>query len=423
MLERNVCAYYIRLLKEELVPALGCTEPIAIAFAAARAREVLGCMPERMLVRCSGNIIKNVKGVIVPTTHDMKGIETSAILGAIVGRSDKKLEVLTGATPEDIAQTRRLLEQKICTVELAEGVSNLFISVHAYAGWEEAVVEVRDGHTHITRIEKNHQILFQEDAAQDGEGAEQQVEMNLQDIFTFAMTAPLDQLTPVLDMQIECNSKIAQEGLKGAFGCGVGATLLACYGSDIRTRARAMPAAGSDARMGGCVLPVVINSGSGNQGMTVSLPVIEYARELDVPQEKLYRALILSNLTAIYIKSGIGKLSAFCGAVSAGCAAGAAIVWLRGGDFDACCRTIINTLANTAGIVCDGAKPSCAAKIASSVDAAILAGDMALRGKVFGYGEGLVEENADTTIHNIMRLGKCGMKETDVEILHMMIGQ
>ena len=423
MLDKCTCEHYTALLQEELVPALGCTEPIAIAFAAARAREVLGCMPERLIVQCSGNIIKNVKGVIVPTTGNMKGIDTSAILGSIVGHSEKKLEVLTGATAEDIQLTKELVAKKICQVELIRDVSNLFIIVRAFAGEHEALVEVQDGHTHITRVEKDHVPLYEEKTASAQADSSDKPKMDLQSIFQFATEGDLESLIPTLDRQIQCNTRIAEEGLKGTYGCGVGATLVANYGNNVRTMARAMPAAGSDARMGGCVLPVVINSGSGNQGMTVSLPVITYAKELGVSQDKLYRALTLSNLTAIYIKSGIGKLSAFCGVVGAGCAAGAAVTWLRGGDYDAVCRTIINTLANTSGIVCDGAKASCAAKIASAVDAALFSGDMALSGRVFGCGEGLVAEDADATVRNIMRLGKVGMKETDIEILHMMIGQ
>ena len=423
MLDKNTCERYTALLQEELVPALGCTEPIAIAFAAARAREVLGCMPQRLVVQCSGNIIKNVKGVIVPTTGNMKGIDTSAILGALAGDSEKKLEVLSGVTSEDIEKTKQLVAEKICQVELIRDVSNLYIIVRAIAGEHEALVEVQDSHTHITRIEKDHEVLYEDKPASAHTNSASGPEMDLESIFQFALQGDLTDLIPVLDRQIQCNTRIAEEGMKGTYGCGVGASIKVNYGDSVRSMARAMPAAGSDARMGGCVLPVVINSGSGNQGMTVSLPVITYAKELGVSQETLYRALVLSNLTAIYIKSGIGKLSAFCGAVGAGCAAGAAITWLRGGDYDAVCRTIINTLANTSGIVCDGAKASCAAKIASAVDAALFAGDLALAGKAFGDGEGLVAEDADATVRNIMRLGRDGMKETDIEILHMMIGQ
>lgn len=423
MLTPAAAERYTALLREELVPALGCTEPIAVAFTAAKAREVLGRMPERLVVQCSGNIIKNVKGVIVPTTGDMKGIDTSAVLGALVGGSERKLEVLTAATPADIERTKQLLAQGMCKVELIGGVDNLYIIVHAYAGKDEAVVEVQNSHTHITRITKNGETLYSTGETASHGGGEGALAMSLADVFEYARTVDLSLLKDVLDKQIECNTRIAEEGLSGAYGCGVGACLVKVLGSDVRTMARALPAAGSDARMGGCVLPVVINSGSGNQGMTASLPVIAYAKALGVSREQLYRALVLSNLTAIYIKSGIGKLSAFCGVVGAGCAAGAAVVWLRGGDFAAICRTIVNTLADTAGIVCDGAKPSCAAKIASAVDAALLAGDLALEGRAFGCGEGLVAGDADATVRNIMRLGRDGMRETDLEILHMMIGE
>lgn len=416
---------YVAILQEDLVPALGCTEPIAIAFAAAKAREVLGSFPEHIAVACSGNIIKNVKGVTVPTTGNMKGVETSAILGAVGGVADKKLEVLSEIQPEHIERTRQLLTQDMCDVALLEGVSGLDIIVTMTAGGHRALVELLDGHTHIVRIEKDDETLYSS-AQHVGTAPEASTDytlLNLQDIYEFANTVAIEDVRAILDRQIDYNMAIAQEGLEQPYGANVGSTLLKYYGDDIKIRARAYPAAGSDARMSGCVLPVVTNSGSGNQGITVCVPVVLYADALGVSEDVKYRALVLSNLIAIYQKVGLGKLSAYCGAVSAACGSGAAITYLTGGDFDAISRTITNTLGNISGMVCDGAKSSCAAKIASAMDAAILGHLMSLDKQAFGAGEGLVMDNVEATIHSVGRMGRVGMHETDVEILNIMIGK
>ena len=412
---------YLAILREEIVPALGCTEPIAIAYASAKARSVLGRLPEHITVKCSGNIIKNVKAVIVPTTGDMKGIETSAVLGAVGGNPDKKLEVLVDVTEEDLALTRELLKKKICSVELIEGVSSLQIIVEMTAGEDSSLVEIAFSHTNIVRIEHNGELLFKKGLTVQNATETDRSLLNLKDIYTFATTVNIEDVADLMERQVDCNLKIAREGLSNKYGANVGATILEHYGDDVRNRARAFPAAGSDARMNGCVLPVMINSGSGNQGMTVSLPVEVYAEELEVTREKKIRALVLSNLIGIYQKNELGKLSAYCGAVSAAVGAGAAIAYLNNASYDVIEETIVNTLGNVSGIVCDGAKASCAAKIASSVDAAILAYHMASERRGFHNGEGLVKESAEKTLKSYGRMGREGMRATDVEILRIML--
>ena len=420
-MDQHVYNEYLAILREEIVPALGCTEPIAIAYASAKARSVLGCLPEHITVKCSGNIIKNVKAVIVPTTGDMKGIETSAVLGAVGGNPDKKLEVLVDVTEEDLALTRELLKKKICSVELIEGVSSLQIIVEMTAGNESSLVEIAFSHTNIVRIEHNGALLFKKGLSVQNATETDRSLLNLKDIYTFATTVNLEDVADLMERQVDCNLKIAREGLSNKYGANVGSTILEHYGDDVRNRARALPAAGSDARMNGCVLPVMINSGSGNQGMTVSLPVEVYAEELEVTREKKIRALVLSNLIGIYQKNELGKLSAYCGAVSAAVGAGAAIAYLNNASYEVIEETIVNTLGNVSGIVCDGAKASCAAKIASSVDAAILAYHMASERRGFHSGEGLVKENAEKTLKSYGRMGREDMRATDVEILRIML--
>lgn len=420
----SVNEQYIQILREELIPALGCTEPIAIAYASARATKLLGKTPEHIVAKCSGNIIKNVKGVVVPNAGGMKGIETAAIIGAIGGNSDRKLETLAEVTEADIQKTKELLQQKdYCDVKLLQSGINLHIIMEVSAGEDTVTVEIADEHTNIIREQKNDTILYQSEAkTSDKPQSTDRSCLNVQDIIEFANTIDVEKVKDILDRQISYNTKISEEGLTHDYGARVGKTLLSVYGDeDVKIRAKARAAAGSDARMSGCVLPVVINSGSGNQGMTVSLPVIEYARDLKVSQEKLYRALLVSNLIAIHQKTLIGRLSAYCGAVSAACGSGAAITYLKDGTYQNICDTITNTLANVSGIVCDGAKSSCAAKIASSVDAALLGHYMAMEHDSFQAGDGLVKTEVEGTIQSIGRLGKEGMKETDVEILNIMI--
>lgn len=439
MVSENVRSAYSAILNEELVPALGCTEPIAVAYAAARAREILGRMPEGLCVRCSGNIVKNVKGVRVPNTGGLKGIAAAAVAGVVGGDASRRLEVLEGVRPDQLEEVRRLLAGGYCEVSLAEGVENLFIEAEAFDGDDTAVVRIEGSHTNITLASRNGESVRHSVAAPEagrkpesrGDAtAGPRVEggalasgaglLNIRDILEYAETADLSDVERVLADQIEMNRAISDEGLNHAWGAQVGKTLLKTRGTDVRVRAAARPAAGSDARMSGCSLPVVINSGSGNQGMTVSLPVVEYALELGVPRERLIRALALSNLVAIRQKIRIGKLSAYCGAVSAACGSGAGIAFLRCGGYREICDTIANTLGNVGGIVCDGAKPSCAAKIATAVEAAVLAQDLAFEGRAFADGEGLVSEDVERTIENIGTLGREGMRETDKVILRIM---
>lgn len=425
MLEQATYQTYVNILNNELVPALGCTEPIAIALAAAKARQALGVMPERITAACSGNIIKNAKGVIVPTTGNMKGIDTSAVLGAVAGDPALDLEVLSKVGPADLEETRRLLAQGICTVELLDTPARLHILITMSGGGHTALAEIRDEHTNLIRLERDGDVLLQKEETAVQETPEDNVldSLNLADILEFANTVNLDDVRLALSRQVEFNTRIAQEGMTHVYGGRVGATLMRHYGGDVRVRARAMAAAGSDARMGGCVLPVVINSGSGNQGITCSVPIVVYAQYLGASEETMYRALVVSNLVALLQKRGIGRLSAFCGAVCAACGSGAGITYLHGGDYETIGRTITNTLANVSGIVCDGAKGSCAAKIAASVDAAILAHEMSMDGNTFGAGEGLVKESVEQTIASIGRMAAEGMRETDAEILKIMIDQ
>ena len=420
-MDKNLYQGYVKILHNELIPALGCTEPIAIAFGAAKARAVLGQFPDRIKMRCSGNIIKNVMGVTVPNSGGLRGIDAAATLGVVGGDADRELEVLEGITQEDIEQTKRLVAEGFCQCDLQEDVENLYIVASAVKGEHSAEVTIINRHTLITKIVKDGEILFERQVGRESPDHADKSLLNVKDILTFANEVEIQDILEVIERQIHLNTAIDEEGLNGHYGAEVGRTLLEYYGEDVKTRARAKAAAGSDARMGGCPLPVVINSGSGNQGMTVSLPVIECAREFGVSEYKLYRALVVSNLIAIHQKKYIGSLSAYCGAVSAACGAGAAITYLSGGGVQEIGYTITNTIGNVGGIVCDGAKSSCAAKIASSVEAAILAHYMACRKHSFQPGEGIVQEDVEGTIKSVGYIGRVGMKLTDTEILNIMI--
>ncbi len=419
---KNIYQKYLSVLREELIPAMGCTEPIAVALAAAKAKEVLGSFPQEIAVNCSGDIIKNVKGVIVPGTGNMRGIEASAILGALAGKPDNQLEVLSGISEEDIINTHVLLGENICTVGIIRNTGCLHIIVTMKKDCDTSLVEIFGAHNNIIRIEKNNEIIYD-----SGLKPEKNTEffdrdfVSIEGIYEFANSVQIDDISQLIDMQIEYNTHIAEEGISGNYGANVGSTILRRGENNVYIRAKAFAAAASDARMSGCILPVIINSGSGNQGVAVSLPLIKYAEHLGSDKEKLYRALVISNLTAIHQKTGIGRLSAYCGAVSAGAGCAAGIVYLRDGNLQVINQAIINTLGNISGMVCDGAKPSCAAKIATSVDAALMAADMALQGKGFSGGEGIVKPSAEETVKAIGRLAKCGMRETDIEILNIML--
>ena len=415
---------YAALLREELRPALGCTEPVSIALCAAAMTKALGCMPERILVQCSRNILKNAKGVVVPNSGGMKGIDVAAALGAIVGAPERGLEVLTGVTPEQIEAARAWLARGACQVRLMDTPETLHLVVTGISGdGHTASAELKRTHTGLTRVTRDNVAIFHcktdAEAQEENDAAKS---LTVGGILAFAEKARLEEngLQELLERQIECNSRIAEEGLSHPYGACVGATLLRHFGESASVRAQAYAAAGSDARMGGCEMPVVINSGSGNQGLTVTLPVLEYARELGKDHETVLRALLVSNLVAIRIKAAYGRLSAFCGAVSAAAGSGAAITWLRGGTETQIETTIVNTLADISGMVCDGAKASCASKIASAVGTAILASCMSMDSKGLAAGEGLVKQNVEQTIDTIGRMASEGMAETDKKILQLM---
>lgn len=413
---------YVKILEEELVPAMGCTEPIALAYAAAKARETLGCLPDRMEIGASGSIIKNVKSVIVPNTGHLKGIPAAAAAGIVAGDASRELEVIADVSEEETKAIAEYLKNTRITVEHIDQGITFDILVTVKKGDSYARVRIANYHTNIVLVEKDGEKLL--DLPVEGEKEEGLTDRSLldvEDIWDFINTVEIDDIRAVISRQIEYNTAIAKEGLRGDYGANIGSVLLSAYGDDVKNRAKAMAAAGSDARMNGCELPVIINAGSGNQGMTCSLPVLEYAKELKSGEDQLYRALALSNLVAIHQKTGIGRLSAYCGAVSAGAAAGAGIAYLCGGGYEEVIHTVVNALAIVSGIVCDGAKASCAAKIASAVDAGILGYHMYLNGQQFYAGDGIVTKGIEGTITNIGRLGKEGMKETNEEIIKMMI--
>lgn len=422
-MDSTLYANYLNILKHELVPALGCTEPIAIAYAAAKARQVLGEFPEQVEMHLSGNIIKNVKGVTVPNSGGLKGIDVAAVLGIVGGNADRALEVLSEVSPEDISRTRELISQKICSCSLVENVDNLFITAIVTSGKHSASVTIEHQHTNITKITKDGEIILDNPYRSTEAAAIDKSLLTVKDILDFADQVRMEDIQPVINRQIKLNSAIAQEGLDNNYGAQIGKTLMHVWGKSVTTRACARAAAGSDARMGGCSMPVVINSGSGNQGMTVSLPVIVFADEWEVSHEKLCRSLIVSNLIAIHQKYYIGSLSAYCGAVSAACGAGAGITYMYGGTYQQVSLTIINTLGNIGGIVCDGAKPSCAAKIATSVDAALMAFQLSIQNKSFLPGEGIIKDDIEETIKSMGYIGRVGMRATDTEILNVMIDQ
>lgn len=418
---------YVNILKEELVPAMGCTEPIAIAYAAAVARQTLGALAERMEVEASGNIIKNVKSVFVPNTGGLRGIPAAAAAGMAAGNPALELEVLSQIEEAEQSAIRQYLEETPIAVKLATSPFIFDITIRAWAGEESALVRIVNYHTNIVRIEKNGRVLKEVEAqAAAEEGLTDKSVLSVEGILEFARECRLSDVEETLGRQVRYNAAIAEEGLRGDYGANIGSVLLAAYGDDVKIRAKAMAAAGSDARMNGCGLPVVIVSGSGNQGLTASLPVVEFAKELGVDRETMLRAVLVSDLVTIHLKAEIGRLSAYCGAVSAGCGSGAGIAWLYGRHKDPqallkdVSHTIVNALAVDSGIVCDGAKASCAAKIASAVDAGILGFTMYQHGQQFRGGDGIITKGVEETIRNIGLLATQGMRETDREILDIM---
>ena len=418
--EDSLYSIYVQILKEELVMAMGCTEPIAISYACAKATQVLDHLPDRIVVKASGSIIKNVKSVIVPHTNGLKGIEVEAAAGALYGDADAKLEVLSSATREQIEELPEYVQNTNITVQHIEQGHVFDLEIHVYYEQEHASVRIVDTHTNIVQIEKNWQVIF-EDKTTSLELKADHSALIMKQIWDFSQTVDIDDVKEILDRQITCNMAIANEGIHNSYGANIGHVILNMDSDCVKTKAKAYAAAGSDARMNGCELPVVINSGSGNQGITCCVPVVVYAKELDCTQEQLYRALVLSNLTAIYIKTGIGTLSAFCGAVSAGAAAGAGIAYLHNGTYKEIQHTIVNALAILSGTICDGAKASCAAKIASSIDAGIMGYYMYKNKQQFYAGDGIVAHSVDETIQNIGTLGSQGMLQTNDKIIEMMI--
>lgn len=414
---------YLQILKEELVPAMGCTEPIAIAYGAAKAREILGCVPDAVLIEASGNIIKNVKSVVVPNTGNLHGIEAAAAAGIVAGKAERVLEVIAEVSEEEKAAISRYLATHKIEVRPAETDMVFDIIITLYAGESVVKLRISEYHTNIVYVEKDGAVLLEAGHTAQGTPAlTDRSFMTVRDIVEFVESMDLEDAAPLVEPQIELNFAIANAGLAGDWGANIGSVLLGEDDSDVKTRARAMAAAGSDARMSGCELPVIIVSGSGNQGITASVPVVVYADALQVGRDRLIRAVTLSDLLTIHLKTGIGRLSAYCGAVSAGCAAGAAIAWLRCGEYDAVTHTLVNSLAIVSGMICDGAKPSCAAKIAASVDAGLLGYQMYEAGQQFYGGEGIVTKGVENTIKNVGRLGQVGMRETDKEIIRIMTG-
>lgn len=421
MIDSKIKADFLAILTGELIPAMGCTEPIALAFASARAREVLGGTPERITAYCSGNIIKNVRCVSIPNSGGMIGVEAACALGAFGGNASRVMEVLEEVTEENLSATKEFLSQGRCQVNYLDSEIPLHFIIEAKRKDDTVTVEVRHAHTNIVRIEKNGETVYKNKAAIDETASVDRSALSIETIKEFADTIEISKIKSMLDMQIRCNMDIAYEGMSGDYGIGIGKAIRESYPDSVVTRMRAYAAAASEARMDGCDMPVIINSGSGNQGIASSVPVIVYAREMSIPQEKLYRALAFSGLMTVYQKEFIGKLSAFCGAVSASCAAGAAITYMVGGTVRQIEDTIDNTLADIPGIICDGAKISCAAKIASALDAAMLAHSMAMKGKAYAANTGILKEDAGETISCVGYIGKVGMRQTDQEIVRVML--
>ena len=414
---------YLQILEEELVPAMGCTEPIAIAYGAAKARELLGELPDQVVVEASGNIIKNVKSVVVPNTGGLHGIEAAAAAGVVAGQPELLLEVISQVTPAQQEAMRTYLKDHPVRVEFLDGDLVFDIQITLTNGEDRVKVRIANYHTNIVRMERNGEILLDLPVEADDEsGLTDRSLLTMTDIYDFAQTVDIADVKELLDRQIDCNTAIAREGLTHSYGANIGQVIRAASpGDDPIAKAKSAAAAGSDARMGGCEMPVIINSGSGNQGITASVPVIVYGREMGVSEEKLYRALVLSNLITIHQKTRIGRLSAYCGAVSAGAAAGAGIAYLDGGGYEEIIHTVVNALAIVSGMICDGAKASCAGKIAAAIDAGVLGYRMYQNGQQFYGGDGILSHGVEKTLDNVGRLGKIGMRSTDKEILQIML--
>ena len=414
---------YVAILEEELIPAMGCTEPIAVAYCAAWAKKALECVPEQVKVHASANIIKNVKSVVVPNTGGQRGIAAAAAAGIVSGRTDAELQVLTALSEAQVDEIAALLERIPFSVDRSDNDYIFDIQVELTGGGHTAFAQISGFHTNLIQLERDGEVLLHKDYEEQGNAhTTDRTLLNVEQIVNFADCVKLDDIRAVIGRQISYNHAIAEDGLRCDYGANIGSILLKSYGNSVHNRAKAYAAAGSDARMNGCELPVVINSGSGNQGLTASLPVIVYAEELKVSEELLYRALVISNLVTIHLKTGIGRLSAYCGATSAGCGAGAGITYLYGGRYREIAHTIVNAIAIDSGMICDGAKASCAAKIASAVEAGLLGMQMQMHDSQFYGGDGIVEKGVENTIRNVGTLASVGMRETDRTIIHIMTG-
>ena len=421
-MDQKLYQAYVDILNEELLPAMGCTEPIAVAYAAAVAARELGTIPQAVEIRVSGNIIKNVKSVVVPNTGGLRGLAAAAAAGIVAGDGDKQLEVISNVTETQHAQIDSYMKQADFSVVESDSGYIFDIDIVLSAGGDTARCRIAGFHTNIIRVEKNGEILVDIPYVEAGQNyATDRSLLSISSIVEFADKADIDDVKELLDRQIQYNMAISRAGLEGNYGARIGQVLLASYGNDVHNRAKAYAAAASDARMNGCSLPVVINSGSGNQGITCSVPVIVYAEELGASEELRYRALLVSNLITTHLKTGIGRLSAYCGAISAGVGAGAGITYLYGGKEKDIAHTIVNALAIDSGIICDGAKSSCAAKIASAVEGGLLGMEMYRHGSQFYGGDGIVTKGVENTIRNVGRLARIGMAQTDKEIIDIMI--
>ncbi len=411
----------LQILREELVPAMGCTEPISVAYAAALARQKLGCEPDRLTVKASANIIKNVKSVVVPNTGGLRGLAAAAVAGVTVGEADKELQVLANVSGEQAAAIAEALKRIECHVVPSDKPYIFHIEITVEGQGHTALAEIAGFHTNVIRIARDGvDSLHRDYTEQSAQGETDRSFLTVERIVEFAGTVDIGDVRELIHRQIKCNVAIAEEGLRGNWGANIGRILMDAYGNGVYNRAKAWAAAGSDARMNGCEKPVIINSGSGNQGLTASLPVIVYAKELDVSQETLYRALVVSNLITIHLKTGIGRLSAYCGATSAGCGAGAGVCYLHGGRYNEIAHTVVNAVAIASGMICDGAKASCAAKIAAAVEAGLMGFQMQRHGSEFFGGDGIVVKGVENTIRNVSALAREGMAETDHTIIRLM---
>lgn len=423
-MDSEIYLEYVNILKEELVPALGCTEPIAIAYCASLSASLLPSLPERMEVYVSSNIIKNVKSVVVPNTKGEKGIKTAAAAGVIAQSPEKELEVLSSLKDEDIERVKEYLLNHEVDVYKSKDDALFSITVVSYQGGHRAVCRILDSHTNVVLLELDGSVIKKKERKNTEEAKKLSYDsLTISGIVEFAESVKIEDVEEILEREIRFNSAIAEEGMRNSWGANIGSILLSSYGSDVHNRAKAYAAAGSDARMNGCDKPVIINSGSGNQGITVSVPVIIYAEELKVDRDTLLRALSVSNLTAIHIKREIGPLSAFCGATSAACGASAGISYLYGGREKEISHAVVNSLAILSGMICDGAKASCAAKIASAVEAGLLGFEMTRNNSEFVSGDGIVTKGVENTIRNIVELATVGMRETDKTIITIMTGK